>query len=84
MIFLEWMIIIKNRDDYFTKPFPIRVIVFWIAVLLLLILISVYLIRKECCSGSVKPKKKINLVEPVVEVEEFNPSIETTNDFNHY
>jgi len=81
VLFLEWMIIIRNREDSFIKPFPTEVIVFWTFVGLLLISISVYLMRKECCSGINNKKRKINLVEPEVTIEEFDPNQEIVKIF---
>ena len=82
ILFLEWMIIFKNRGNYFTNPFPTEVIIFWSIVLLIIIGISVYLIRKECCigNGNIR-KKKIDLIEPEITIENFNDEL---NEINLY
>ena len=76
VIFFEWMIIIKNRGDYFANPFPNEVLIFWGIVLIVLIAISIYLIRKEYCSGIKHKGKKIDLVEPDLTIEDFDPTKE--------
>jgi len=75
ILFIEWIMIYKFSDGFFHEAFPDYVKYFWLVVFLILSAISINLIVKDILRIIKKQdenEKKINLLDPGIEIEEFS------------
>jgi len=75
ILFIEWSMIYKFSDGIFTEEFPRYVIYFWLLVFIIISTITINLIIKDILQILGKQNetidKKINLLDPVIDIEEF-------------
>lgn len=81
ILFIEWSIIYKFSEGFFNEEFPGYVIYFWLIVFIIISTLTINLIVKDLLKIIRKQNessdKKINLLDPGIEIEEF--SIENDN-----
>lgn len=75
ILFIEWCIIYKFSEGFFSEEFPFYVIYFWLIVFIVISTLTVNLIVKDILKVVRKQDEiidnKINYLDPGIEIEEF-------------
>jgi len=84
ILFVEWMIIIKNTNGIFKEPLPWYVTYFWTFLFLLISGITIHLVVKDFIKYFKKgiKDKKVDLTNPEIEIEYLNQNKESATNTN--